>query len=102
MSMVGRTVAIGSLSVLAVLCDGCGTSSGPMDRGDSPSPEAGNGQPSGSGATGAGSVVAASSSGPDASGIDADAGADGAGRSPDAASGDGGLQPYKGVANSAC
>jgi hypothetical protein len=100
--MVGRTAAIGSISVLAVLCDGCGTSSGPMDRGESPSPEAGSGQSSGSGAPDAGPLVDASSSGPNASGDDAGAGADGARPSGDAASGDSGVQPYKGVANSAC
>ncbi|MDP8998614.1 MAG: glycoside hydrolase family protein [Myxococcota bacterium] len=88
-----------------------GASSAAFESGSSSRPDAGGG---GSG-SGGGSGVASSSSGggavpsvPDAStedvaaGTDGSAAADGANANPDAPVGDGGIQPYRGVANSAC
>jgi hypothetical protein len=104
-----RMAVIRSLSLSAALCAGCGTSSAPLDRSESSSPDAGNGASSSGGATldGATSDLDASSTGsmgpePAADGAADDAGADGSRPSADAAAGDAGLIPYKGVANSPC
>jgi hypothetical protein len=100
-----RIDVIGLLSVAGGLCGGCGTSSVPADRSDSLSPDASKGGSSSGGASTdeAGPGVDASVTAPEASAEDAldSASAEGA-RPGDAAPGDGGVQPYKGVANSAC
>ena len=109
MSVIVRMTVVRSLSVAAALCAGCGTSSAPLDCSDSPSPDAGKGESSSGGSNfdGAISDVDASLTGPTGSqpvadGASDDTTLDGSRPSADAASGDGGLVPYKGVANSPC
>ena len=106
MSMRRRIAVRFLLSVLLTL-RACGASSGPVDPSDSLAPDADTRASSSGGAVidEAGAVVDvdAGSSAPDASPDDAggSSSVDGA-PSADAAVGDGGLQAYKGVANSAC
>ncbi len=107
MSMRRRIAVRFLLSVSLTLCGACGASSGPVDPSDSLAPDADTRASSSGGAVidEAGAVVDvdAGSSAPDASPDDAggSSSVDGA-PSADAAVGDGGLQAYKGVANSAC
>ncbi len=89
----------------ALLCAACGTSSVPADRGGSFVPDSSQLGPSSDGdaigETGPGLDDASSQDGASLDTGDHGA-ADGASAGADAAPGDGGLLPFKGVANSAC
>jgi len=112
--MNGRGAVILLLGGCALLCGGCGASgNGSIEDGGSPPPDAGDASPSTTPHVDASSGEA-SSPGLDASSVvpPPDAGGSpvdgaspsdgGTGRASDAADGDAGAQPFKGVANSAC
>ena len=105
-----RQISVVLLASGAGLCCACGTASSPAGRADSPATFTDSGgSPGGGGALdGSGPDLDASQSGPDApseptpNAAGGGGSTDGARPSSDGAPSDGGLQPFKGVANSAC